>query len=481
LIWSVASSRTYLREDGLPNDFVNGILSEGDSCLWISTDNGLSRMVIQNDRFNNFFRRDGLPANEFNRISFFKSRNGTFYFGGLNGITSFQPGPDYGLRRKRQDRKLLFTYFSKYDGDKDSIIKWTTSLSEAEGIRLSYQDKFFIFGFALADYASPRENLYSYKLEGYENSWSEPTTNNSAKYNNIPAGRYTFKVRAATAEEDWNEEVLSVPVFIEQAYYKSSWFIALCLGILILLVYGIMRLRIYQFRKRQKQLEDQVRIRTIELEHEKKKSEDLLLNILPAETAEELKANGTAKAKRYDHVTVMFTDFKGFTKIAEKLEPEDLVAEVDYCFRAFDEIIELYGLEKIKTIGDAYLCVGGLTGSASESAGQVVKAALEIQTFMKAIAFERTLKGTPYFETRIGIHTGPIVAGIVGIKKFAYDIWGDTVNIASHLESKAEVGKVNVSSTTHSLVENHFQCKHRGKITAKNKGEVDMYYVEGVL
>jgi class 3 adenylate cyclase len=213
----------------------------------------------------------------------------------------------------------------------------------------------------------------------------------------------------------------------------------------------------------------------------KKLSDELLLNILPSEVAEELKAKGSADAKQFDEVTVMFTDFKGFTQISEKLTPAELVAEIHTCFKAFDDIITKHNIEKIKTIGDAYMCAGGLPMSNTTHASDVVKAAMEIQHFMLQHLQERKASGKELFETRIGIHTGPVVAGIVGVKKFAYDIWGDTVNIASRMESSGEAGKVNISGSTFELVKDKFRCIHRGKIQAKNKGEIDMYFVESNL
>jgi adenylate cyclase len=210
---------------------------------------------------------------------------------------------------------------------------------------------------------------------------------------------------------------------------------------------------------------------------EKKKSDNLLLNILPSVVAEELKAKGKADAKQFDDVTVMFTDFKNFTRISEELTPAELVAEIHTCFKAFDNIITRYNIEKIKTIGDSYMCAGGLPVPNKTNATDVVNAALEIQQFMKEHLQRRMVEGKEPFEIRIGIHTGPVVAGIVGIKKFAYDIWGDTVNIASRMESSGEAGKINISGDTYKLVKDTFNCTYRGKIDAKNKGLIDMYFV----
>lgn len=202
---------------------------------------------------------------------------------------------------------------------------------------------------------------------------------------------------------------------------------------------------------------------------ERRKSEKLLLNILPAETANELKRKGKATAKHYESVTVMFADFKGFTNIAEKLSAEELVSELDSLFKKFDEIISKYNIEKIKTIGDAYMCASGLPTPNTNHAEQIVKASLEIQNWM--------ISQSDKWQLRIGIHSGPVTAGVVGDKKFAYDIWGDTVNIASRMESSGESGKINISETTYQFVKSSFTCNFRGKIPAKNKGEIEMYFV----
>ena len=215
------------------------------------------------------------------------------------------------------------------------------------------------------------------------------------------------------------------------------------------------------------------------IETERERSENLLLNILPEATAQELKLHNKAKAKQYESVTVLFTDFKSFTQIAEQMPPEELVAELDECFREFDRITGLHGVEKIKTIGDAYMCAGGLPLPNNTHPIDVVHVALDMISFMESHSAKRKAAGLPVFEIRIGIHTGPVVAGIVGSRKFAYDIWGDTVNLASRMESSGHPGKINISEKTFQLVKDHYCCKPRGKVQAKNKGEQEMYFVEG--
>ena len=224
------------------------------------------------------------------------------------------------------------------------------------------------------------------------------------------------------------------------------------------------------------QLEQKVAERTAELEQEKRKSDDLLLNILPVETAKELKQKGHADARHYDRVTVLFTDFSGFTEMSAQLSPADLVEEIDACFKAFDLIAEKHRIEKIKTVGDAFMAAGGLPVPNSTHAENVVAAALDMRDFMLARNAEERGKT---MGLRIGVHTGPVVAGIVGLKKFQYDIWGDTVNTASRMESAGEVGRVNVSQTTFDLVRDKFDFTFRGELEAKGKGKIPMYFANG--
>jgi class 3 adenylate cyclase len=219
--------------------------------------------------------------------------------------------------------------------------------------------------------------------------------------------------------------------------------------------------------------------KNLQIQAEQDRSEGLLLNILPAKVADELKQFGTAQAHKYESVSVLFTDFKNFSQIAEQLSAEQLVAELDYCFKAFDNIIDKHGLEKIKTIGDAYMCAGGLPMPNEDNAKLAVRAAIEIQDFLEKWNKQKVQDQKPCFEARIGIHTGPIVAGVVGTKKFAYDIWGDTVNIAARMESKGETRKINISGTTYELVKDDFKCTYRGMINVKNKGGIAMYFVKG--
>jgi adenylate cyclase len=213
------------------------------------------------------------------------------------------------------------------------------------------------------------------------------------------------------------------------------------------------------------------------LDSQKAEIETLLSNILPMEVAKELQINGTATPRYYESVSVLFTDFKSFTTIADHMSPQQVVAELNTCFIAFDNIVEKYKLEKIKTIGDAYMCAGGIPTPYSDHLLNMIKAAREILDFIEKRNEIRVNRGLLPWDVRIGIHIGPVVAGVVGKKKYAYDIWGSTVNIASRMESNGEPGQINLSETTYLLIKDLYHCTYRGKIYAKNVGEIDMYFL----
>lgn len=261
---------------------------------------------------------------------------------------------------------------------------------------------------------------------------------------------------------------------------ERSRYIFMLLGALSLFVV-LMALVFYLRFRAKKRLSNQLEEQNQLLDDERQRSDDLLLNILPAAIAHELKEKGTATAQKFNEASILFSDFKNFTKISERLSPEELVELIDNTFKAFDNIISHYeDIEKIKTIGDAYMCASGLVNRKTIPAS-LIKAAMEMQEYLADTKMERMKTGEPYFEARIGIHTGPVVAGVVGLKKFGYDIWGDTVNIAARMEANCEVGHINISESTHGLVKYSFDCQYRGKVHAKNKGMIDMYYVKKAL
>ncbi len=213
------------------------------------------------------------------------------------------------------------------------------------------------------------------------------------------------------------------------------------------------------------------------LQAQREKSDELLLNILPAEIANQLKKKGSARSKQYKMVSILFTDFKGFSKLAGTIPSQDLIAELNIYFQKFDEIIEGHFIEKIKTIGDAYMCAGGLPLTNRSNPIDVTIAGLKIQKFIKEYAELKKANNEEGWQLRVGIHTGEVIAGVIGKKKFAYDIWGDAVNRAARMEQLGQIGRVNVSGDTYEYIKDFFDCTYRGKIEVKNNMDLDMYFV----
>ena len=370
-----------------------------------------------------------------------------------------------------------------------------------EHLVLPYSYNRITVDFNAVETDKPKLVNYQYMLEGYENDWSPVLKKTSATFGNIHEGTYTFKVKAQGPNGIWCEPV-TYSFKVLPPWYRTWW------AYLIYTLLFLLALRIFtnwrerNLRHEKDKMERTVEKRTEELiqknivvekqkeelvqknivvekqkadvEKEKQRSDELLLNILPEEVAEELKAKGTTTAKHFDNVTVLFTDFVNFTEAGERMSAQVLVAELHTCFKAFDEITGKYNIEKIKTVGDAYLAVAGLPTADPKHAENIVSAAIEIDQYMQ----DRIAKlGNNTFAIRIGIHSGSVVAGIVGVKKFAYDIWGDTVNTAARMEQNSEPGKINISQTTYELVKDKFTCEYRGEVDAKGKGMMRMYYV----
>ena len=276
--------------------------------------------------------------------------------------------------------------------------------------------------------------------------------------------RTNFEVSRKQTEVDLLEKESQLQML--RTKRQKNIIYAIASGLLITFLFALGWFKRYRYIKKTNHI----------IEGERNRADSLLNNILPEEMALELKQSGRVSAKKFDSVSVLFTDFEGFTQYADNLPPEKLVESVDYYFSKFDEIMEKYGLEKIKTIGDSYMCAGGLPFPMQDHAVKTVLAAFEIKKFVLGSNLANNSDKTR-FEVRIGINSGPVVAGVVGTKKFAYDIWGDTVNTASRMESNSSPGRINVSENTYALIKDDFDCEYRGEIEVKNKGRMKMYFV----
>ena len=467
--------RRYMEKDGLPNDVVYGILSDRRGDLWMSTNKGVSRFTPGTETFRNFTAADGLQSDEFNRNAFCKLHDGTLFFGGVNGHNHFHPeelvddSSDAVVRII--DIKLLNR--SVQAGVKGSALEVPPFMAEELHVRPG--ENMITFEFATMEFASTEAHGFQYQLKGFDAAPIDAGRTNTAVYTNLDPGTYTFEVRGRNRDGIWSRRPASIRLVVLPPWWRTWWAYLIYAVLLAGGVVGYVRGQ--QWRR--KLLERTVEERTKELSREKRRSEELLRNILPGEVADELRTAGRTEAKQYERATILFSDFQGFTGISEKLSPGELVDELNVCFKAFDRIMEKHGVEKIKTIGDAYMAAGGVPDPAQGSPLAVVEAALDMQEIMRERKAEREAQGRPWFQMRVGIHTGPVVAGIVGLKKFQYDIWGDTVNIASRIESSGEPGKVNISASTYAHISERsaLTFEPRGLVQAKGKGELEMYFV----
>ncbi len=393
----------------------------------------------------------------------------------------------YGAANYTEAQQSLETYLAAYPADKtarfyfgmtylylnspEKALKTLSPLSELRDFDMQDDARWYSALAAASTDQARALGLFSALAKDPNSKYQEAA---KAVMNTVleNPGKFSFQVESG--------EVLKCSLVIAPS---TPWWQAGWARSLVAILFPIGGASLFFWRNKVKKLELANAIMGVERD----RSDALLLNILPAETAEELKKYGHSDTRRHEKVTVLFCDFQGFTNIAEELGPEELVNNLGTCFEAYDRIITQHGLEKIKTVGDCYICAGGLEPispdkpkseiTAADNAVRVVQAAQLMLAFLQEFNAHQADIGKPAFNARVGVHTGPVVAGIVGIKKYAYDIWGDTVNIAARMEQSSEGGQINISGPTYELVKSHFACTYRGKVEAKGKGAVDMYFV----
>ncbi len=365
-----------------------------------------------------------------------------------------------------KDKISLFDLHSLESGPYEVSIELLNSENANDTLR------FHVSGLDLQRLPEP---LFRYRLKPGNAAWSAWSSSRFFKVSGIKHGRYSIEVQAMNLYGKVSEPA-QMPFTIAPPFY-AAWYAYVFYGILILAgLFILQKWNLLTFSRAKSRIEERMELRLQNLEAEKERSDKLLAEILPEETANQIKTQGKAKWDKYERATVLFSDIQGFTRIAEEMNPEKLIDELDTFFFHFDSVVEKYNIEKIKTIGDAYMAAGGIPFKNSTNPVEVVMAALEMQTYMQDLKSSRA----KIWDLRIGIHTGPVIAGVVGHKKISYDIWGDTVNIASRMESSGTPGRVNISGITYSMVKDYFLCEYRGKLPVKYKGNIDMYYVNGL-
>ncbi len=452
---------TFYKEDqGLSNNVCYFTIEDDQKNIWIGTNNGLNK--FDGKKFAVFTVQSGLLSNEMITNAAYKDSKGHLWFGTVKGVTRYDPDLDYP---NAIPPPIYITSITvKKETEKQLEIK--------DGLSLSYTENYLNFNWIGLSFKSPENILYQYKLVGVDHDWQN-TSATTVQYTSLVPSDYIFEVRARNADGVWSTKTASVSFTINPAFWNTWWFRAIMILFAGGIIYGTYLYKTFQIKQRSVELERVVKERTQELEVEKNKSDALLLNILPAQLVEELKEKGFTKPREFKMISILFTDFKGFTNISATLPAEKLVNELNDMFKMFDAIIERYGLEKLKTIGDSYMIGAGLPRETEDHAQRIVMAAMQMHNYVN----DRNKTSAVKWQMRAGVHSGNVVAGVVGTKKFTYDIWGDTVNIASRMESSCEPGRINISAYTYDLIREYFECEYRGKVDAKGKGEIDMYFV----
>jgi|AntAceMinimDraft_17_1070374.scaffolds.fasta_scaffold00729_6 class 3 adenylate cyclase/ligand-binding sensor domain-containing protein len=481
----------------IPESFYINILFEDKKAnIWMQTSSKkigkkiIGNATIQNNNTYLFNTTAFKPMPQTELWTIYPEDNGITWFGGDDGLFR------YDGRKKYEYKQTFYTLIRKvyttendsvvfggvyYDTNYDSTFIKRTFLTQPEHLKpiLKYSYNSINFEYAAPNFYHEASNQYKYFLQGFDKHWSSWSFETKKEYTNLPFGDYKFYVKAKNIFDVESPDAI-YEFSILPPWYRTIWAYIIYVLLIAFILFIIIKYSTIRLRKAKIRLEKIIKDRTKEIQKEREKSDKLLLNILPKQIANELKTNGYAKTKEYKMVTVMFADFKEFTKISEEITSQELIKKLDRAFKYFDKLCIKYKLEKIKTIGDAYMCAGGIPKKNKTNPVDVILAAFDMQEFMIKLQKKQKEKHERIWQLRIGIHNGEAIAGVVGKIKFAYDIWGDTVNIASRMESSGQADKINISGVTYEYIKDFFDCSYRGKIYAKNKGEIDMYFVNRI-
>jgi len=486
-------------KNGLPSNNVHSIEIDDSNTLWIGTERGLIHFNPDVHVFQTFTAEDGLCSSEITGPSL-TTRDGTMWFATPKGILHFKPSEIV------RNNDIPIVVVADILNEKQNIGYFRTTSFENDEASFDYDENTFTINFAALSYRNANQNQYKYILEGHEKQWVTTTSHNrSARYVNLPPGKYVFRVLASNNDGVWNEIGSSLTIIVHPPWWQTFWMNSsyVVFGGLFL-SFGY-RWRVRLIRRRNEYLEDLVKERTedlknsldeiqllneslssknIQVEVEREKSEQLLLNILPKTIAERLKKGEKHIADPIQEVSIFFCDIVGFTKLSEKITPAELVQKLNEIFTELDQLAKKHKLEKIKTIGDSYMAVCGIPEPNSYHTLHTAQFAFEVINNVRK--YSLTNDGIPV-EIRVGLHCGNVVAGIIGENKFAYDLWGDAVNMASRMEQSGTPGKIHVSEEFCLHLNQNFgsetgmQFIKRGEIEVKSKGKVGTYYLEQKL
>ena len=492
------------KKRGLPNNIIYGVINDGNE-IWVSTNKGIASYNPISSEIKSYLEVHGLVSNEFNSNAYFNSKTGELFFGSIYGYNVFRPDQ---LNIGDTDQEVIITKFKLNKGwlrpgQEGSPLKMP--IAKTKFIELPYSNRSFTIRFQTSDLSNPELTQFKYELIGTSTGEQPLENRHELSFNSLSPGDYTLKIYAKLGEGKWSSVPTTLEISILPPYWGTWWFWTLAALMISVFAFLFFKRRIESERREQVKLEIKVTERTREISNQKSRIEEQsklieaeknkvleqqkllqvekdnaerwLANALPEEVVRELKVNGKVEANAFNKVTVMFTDVVGFTNISQRMRPSRLVKRLDVLFRRFDELVQGNDLEKIKTIGDAYMCAGGIPVENSINPMNACIAALQIQNYMSKLKFDAIANHSDYWELRLGIHTGPVVAGIIGDLKLAYDIWGPTVNQAQQMEKYGAPGEVTISGTTFTFIEPYFECEYKGKVLIKGGIEVDMYSV----
>jgi class 3 adenylate cyclase len=468
--------------DRLAGDHVRQLLLDAYQNLWVGTDRGFNLLELdelqeQVIAIRSYGLEDGFPGIEAMPNACALAPDTALWFGTTRGTVRFDPRKVLEDPVPPHTRITDLAIFFEHP----DLRPWCDSI-DADGLplglRLPHTRDHLTFTFTGLSLAYPEKVRFQYKLEGQDADWSPITASDRVTYTDLEPGSYTFLVKARNGSGLWNDEPARFSFTITPPFWDTWGFKGGGAVMVLVGLFGLQRLRERRTRMAQARLEHMVEQRTQELADEKHRSEALLLNILPETTAAELKERGTAQARHYDECTVLFSDFQGFTALSEQLESTGIVNELDRFFRAFDRITDIHGIEKIKTIGDAYMCASGVPLPRATHVLDAVLMGLAMLDVVDNINAARQREGHPAWPIRIGLHSGPLIAGVVGEKKFAYDVWGDTVNLASRMESSGAAGRLHVTRAVIEQVGPYVVAEARGTVNLKGKGDVESWFID---
>ncbi len=506
---------SYLKtENGLAGNVVFKIMKDKEGIMWINTGTGVSR--YDGNKFVNYNVGSGLKSDSIFQL--LEDNQGRFWMTSTKSV-SYAKKFDMNSYAKNAIKKIDVIEYDKNDGLPGGLTSVARGMLDNKGnlwfptlngvaviapdniatniypplvkinsiklddkntdlekqITVNPHIKRIEFDYSGLSFTVPERVIFKYKLDGFDKDFSPASTSRSTTYTNLPPAKYVFKVMAANNDGIWSEDAESVVIIQKPYFYQRISFYIILIVLIVLLTFFIYSVRVKRLQLRQLELEKIVKIRTEDLSIEKEKSESLLLNILPVAIAKRLKAGETTIVDKFDSATILFADVVNFSHLAATTPPSTLLYYINSLFSEFDLLTEEYGIEKIKTIGDAYMAVAGVPEKIVNHAEKMMQFAFK----MKEKIMEVNEKIGTNFQMRIGINTGSLVAGVIGTKKFIYDLWGDSVNVASRMEQFGTPGEIHVSEAVYLVLKERYTFEDRGEINIKSKGLMRTYFCSG--